>query len=310
MRRHVRAPTADASIARWLRPVAWMLIGGLIGGASVLSFAFSGDQQVDANRTAMQVAELETHLSALDEMALQIKSLERQSQDTQVELARSIGIVEARLTEYGALVDQMLPANLRDELEILRRSTPSVGGPSSSEPLGVSDGKSDGLLGQAKQLAETIDTRISQTLLLTLMLQQKGDKNVTLGATDSPVKWGWQTSPYGWRTHPVTGKRGWHAGVDYAAPPNTAVVSVDRGVVVFTGERPAYGKVVEIAHLDGHRTLYAHNSEILVSRSEIVEAGQAIAKVGSSGRTTGPHVHFEVRKSGRTMDPLEYFSQR
>ncbi|HHU69211.1 MAG TPA: peptidoglycan DD-metalloendopeptidase family protein [Thermoanaerobacterales bacterium] len=109
------------------------------------------------------------------------------------------------------------------------------------------------------------------------------------------------TSPFGKRG------REYHTGVDIGAPTGTPVKAADSGIVIFAGSSGNYGKLVKIDHGNGFTTYYAHNSKILVSKSEKVEKGQTIALVGRTGRTSGSHLHFEVRKNGTAMDPMSFF---
>jgi murein DD-endopeptidase MepM/ murein hydrolase activator NlpD len=97
-----------------------------------------------------------------------------------------------------------------------------------------------------------------------------------------------------------------HAGIDLSVPPGTPVVAVQEGTVAFAGYNGAYGKVVKLDHANGFSTLYAHNSRLLVYVGQTIEAGQVICLSGSSGRSTGPHLHFEVHKDGWPVDPLPY----
>ncbi|MCX8028165.1 MAG: M23 family metallopeptidase [Thermodesulfovibrionales bacterium] len=118
-----------------------------------------------------------------------------------------------------------------------------------------------------------------------------------------PVK-GTISSKYGIRTDPFDGVKKRHYGIDIATKENTEIRAAGAGRVVFSSEARGYGKVVIVEHENGISTLYAHNSKNLVSRGEMVEAGQVIALSGSSGRSTGPHLHFEVRLNGEAVDPL------
>lgn len=112
-----------------------------------------------------------------------------------------------------------------------------------------------------------------------------------------------RSSGYGNRTDPFTGGRAFHAGLDFAAPSGTTVFSAAKGVVSFVGTRSGYGKVVEVTHATGHITRYAHLSGYLAREGQAVNPGTPIAKVGSTGRSTGPHLHFEIRKGDTTIDP-------
>lgn len=114
------------------------------------------------------------------------------------------------------------------------------------------------------------------------------------------------TSNFGYRIHPILGYRRFHAGIDFGAPHGSAIRAADSGVVIFAGWYGGYGRSVIIDHGGGLTTLYAHASQIYVAEGERVERGQAIAAIGSTGLSTGPHLHFEVRRNGNPVNPLEY----
>lgn len=112
---------------------------------------------------------------------------------------------------------------------------------------------------------------------------------------------------YGWRTHPITKKRSMHTGTDIPAPTGTKVLAAGSGVVIMAGWYGAYGNAVIIDHGGGYTSLYGHNSRLAVSNGDTVAAGDTIAYVGSTGWSTGPHSHFEVRINGEPTDPLRFF---
>lgn len=114
------------------------------------------------------------------------------------------------------------------------------------------------------------------------------------------------SSPFGWRMHPVLGYRRFHAGLDFAASYGTTIRAADSGRVIFAGWYGGYGRAVIIDHGNGITTLYGHSSELYVTDGQAVERGQAIAAVGSTGLSTGPHLHFEVRRNGTPVDPANY----
>lgn len=120
--------------------------------------------------------------------------------------------------------------------------------------------------------------------------------------TSGPV-----TSGYGYRTHPVTGSRRLHAGIDIGAPTGQTIVAADRGTVIHAGWRGGYGNTVIVSHGGGLTTLYAHQSGFAVRDGESVARGEAVGYVGSTGMSTGPHLHFEVRVNGSPRDPLDYY---
>ena len=114
------------------------------------------------------------------------------------------------------------------------------------------------------------------------------------------------SSPFGWRIHPILGYRRFHAGLDFAASYGSTIRAADSGTVIFAGWYGGYGKAVIISHSKGITTLYGHTSELYVSEGQSVQKGQAIAAVGSTGFSTGPHLHFEVRRDGTPVDPANY----
>ncbi|MBC8015093.1 MAG: peptidoglycan DD-metalloendopeptidase family protein [Sporomusaceae bacterium] len=114
------------------------------------------------------------------------------------------------------------------------------------------------------------------------------------------------TSPYGWRTHPVFGTQRFHSGIDIGSDYGDTVSAADGGVVIFSDWMGGYGKAVIIEHGNSISTLYAHNSELLVSEGQRVRKGEPISRVGSTGYSTGPHLHFEIRQNGSPVNPMGY----
>lgn len=135
-------------------------------------------------------------------------------------------------------------------------------------------------------------------------------QTAVMAATPSllPIN-GWISSSFGYRRHPYDGSYRFHAGVDIAADNGTPVRAPAAGTVLFSGGRSGYGKVVVIDHGYGIRTLFGHGSKLYVNAGERVKRGQKIAEVGNTGRSTGPHLHYEVRKNGQPVNPAAFFSQ-
>lgn len=136
---------------------------------------------------------------------------------------------------------------------------------------------------------------------------QNGDVAIVLGTgqfvfpTDAPI-----SSSFGWRMHPILGYQKFHSGMDFGADYGSTIRAADRGTVIFAGWYGGYGNAVIIDHGNGITTLYGHSSELYVAEGQSVERGQAIAAIGSTGLSTGPHLHFEVRKDGEPVDPAAY----
>ncbi|HHU94725.1 MAG TPA: M23 family metallopeptidase [Alcaligenaceae bacterium] len=124
-----------------------------------------------------------------------------------------------------------------------------------------------------------------------------------------PVDVSYATSNFGWRRHPITGRHKMHEGMDFSAPVGTPIVAASGGIVTEARYLSGYGKTVEITHGDGLITRYAHASSIVVRLGDVVEKGQMIARVGATGRTTGAHLHFEVRLENQALDPMLFLPQ-
>ncbi len=118
------------------------------------------------------------------------------------------------------------------------------------------------------------------------------------------------TSGFGWRVHPITGEQKLHKGIDIGAAMGAPILAASDGVVTEAGWTDGgYGNIVELKHPDGTLTLYAHTSRVLVSKGDTVKRGDVIAEVGSTGRSTGPHLHFEVQPDGKTaVDPMDFIA--
>lgn len=143
--------------------------------------------------------------------------------------------------------------------------------------------------------------------LLTSTKRSASSANSTLEYPySSPVGKGYISSNYGSRRDPINGKRRFHEGVDIAGKKGTPISTIANGFVSFTGRKGGYGKVVEINHSDSLKSRYAHLDRILVKKGQVVRKGDTIAKMGSTGRSTGPHLHLEIRKNGKTVNPNVY----
>jgi murein DD-endopeptidase MepM/ murein hydrolase activator NlpD len=152
-----------------------------------------------------------------------------------------------------------------------------------------------------------IDREHQLEILESLLTNRKLEEQSWLSG--QPVIKGWISSQYGQRTDPFSGKPAMHNGLDFAGVEGSDVIAVAAGVVTWTGSKNGYGQLVEISHDDGYVTRYGHNKENLVQPGDVVRKGETIALMGSSGRSTGAHVHYEVYKHGRPVDPSSYVAR-
>ena len=140
--------------------------------------------------------------------------------------------------------------------------------------------------------------------LETLLLQTQFNNKQILSVR--PINNGWSSSNFGWRIDPFTGMNAMHEGVDYVVPEGTAIRAAASGMVVYSGAHPQYGNMIEIDHGTEIVTRYAHASKLLAQVGQVVRRGQEIAQVGSTGRSTGTHLHFEVRYKGIAQNPIRF----
>ena len=221
-------------------------------------------------------------------------------------LALRIGHLNAhivRLDALGVRLTQM--AGLKDG-EFDFTSAPSLGGP--EEPLAAGESNQiTGVVGTLDMLDEQLADRSRQlSVLEDLLLSRKLRDEVR--PDGRPVTSGYVSSQFGSRTDPFTGRRAFHKGVDFAGREGAEVVAVASGVVIWSGERQGYGQLVEVNHGNGYVTRYAHNVDNLVAVGDTVRRGQVIARMGDTGRATGPNLHFEVLLNDKPVNPLTYIA--
>ncbi|EXJ15502.1 M23 family metallopeptidase [Imhoffiella purpurea] len=217
-------------------------------------------------------------------------------------MAARLGEMQAELMRLNALGERLVRMSDLDPAEFDFENPPPRGG---AEVGPVRDYTIKELASELSGMVDMIqDRRRKLEVLENLIL----DKHLSAKALPSgwPVHSGYISSRYGYRIHPIRKTRIFHEGIDLASPRGEPIVAVADGIVTFSGRKNGYGRIVEIRHLDGMVTRYAHNSRNLVKVGQLVRQGEKIATVGSSGAATGPHVHFEVLKDGKTLDPMPY----
>ena len=227
----------------------------------------------------------------------------REEADADIDaLSSRIGLLQAHVMRLDALGRKLVKMARIDKGEFDFENTPALGGPEALTNKGLDP---DELTQAIDQLGFELENREDQLVVLeNLVLNENLQKEVQ--PSGRPIVKGWISSYYGMRTHPLSGRREMHKGVDFAGKLGGPVIAVAKGVVTYAGKRYGYGQVIDIAHGNGYTTRYGHNSRLLVSVGDTVEKGFQIAEIGSSGRSTGPHVHFEVLKNGRVTNPVRF----
>jgi murein DD-endopeptidase MepM/ murein hydrolase activator NlpD len=249
-----------------------------------------------------ELAEWRKKIASQDNELADVKlSAKRQINALTVRMAE----LQARLTRLDALGERVADVANLDKAEFDFGQRPAVGGVlDNNDSLAASFVLPD-LNTTVKSLEDKIDNREKQLdVLESLLSERKFFKEIKVDGW--PVETGWISSFYGKRTDPFHGRASWHQGIDFASKKGTNVLTVASGVVTWVGVKQGYGLAIEVNHGGGYLTRYAHNQSNTAKVGDIVRKGQAIAKVGSSGRSTGSHVHFEVYKHGRAVDPASY----
>lgn len=240
--------------------------------------------------------------ASLDTDRKQLSQLQEQSRTELQALTVRLAELQARMVRLEALGENMAQAAELDNGEFDFSEPPAVGGPESEA---IADTNKWALLTALDNLSTSLDERSRQLgILESLINVRKFDGERTVSGM--PVKVAALSSTYGTRRDPFNGRVTRHSGVDFSGPLGTDIVSVAAGVVSWAGYKDGYGRMVEVNHGDGFSTRYAHNSQNLVKVGDTVKKGQIIALMGSSGRSTGSHVHFEVLKEGNQVNPLAY----
>jgi len=285
------------------RPLTFIAVltwtAAVIGGTFLL-----GLQLGKGVHREVALAETTRFGTLLTQQKQEIAGLKQQLQLRIDAMAMRIGEVNAHVIRLDALGKRLTEMADIDSREFDFDRDPPSGGP---EGQGVSAQIPDlsRMLAQLEQRADLRESQLAalENVILTRELKEE------IHPEGRPVLSGYISSYFGERADPFDGREAFHKGVDFAGNMGSDVVAVAAGVVTWAGERSGYGKLIEINHGDGYSTRYAHNSRTLVSVGQTVKRGEAIALMGSTGHSTGPHVHFEVLHDGRQVNPLSFIGR-
>ncbi len=289
------------------------LLGALFIGLFVLALT-AGTFHIGSKIVAQQAEILYLDLNAkkenqwrheLDMQQANIDVAKRNAENSLDALSVRLSTLQAHLLRLDALGSRIVSiANMSDD-EFNMLESPGLGGPLSTTEqtsLGVTD-----FVKALHAVSQKIEDRSDKFAAMESMLL---DSNVQsqISPEGSPVAGGWTSSLFGWRADPISGKKVFHEGIDLAGKYGKDVSSVAAGIVTWSGRNSGYGEMIEISHGNGYITRYAHNQQNLVDIGDKIEKGQKIATMGSSGRSTGPHIHFEVMHNGRPVNPRKFIS--
>ncbi len=218
-------------------------------------------------------------------------------------IAVRIGKVQSHVIRLDALGRRLTEMADLEQGEFNFEIPPAQGGPESSgEDPAI---EAPELVAMLVNLERQITNRERQlTVLEDVLINQ--NLSAQVHPAGRPVTSGYMSSYFGYRADPFTGRKAWHKGVDFAGKMGADIRAVAAGIVTWSGDRYGYGRMIEIDHGNGYVTRYAHNKANLVNVGDKIEKGQAIATMGSTGRATGPNLHFEVLHQGRVVNPRKY----
>ena len=299
-KRDGRARQLDLARPLTLTAIATLVLA-FIGSAFAL-----GLQLGRGNHERLVLADTTRFGTLLAEQKKQIADLKQQLQLRVDAMAMRLGEVNAHVIRLDALGKRLTEMADIDSHEFNFDRDPPRGGP---------EGDGEGMSAQIPDLSvmlakleQRVDLRESQLSALENVILAR-ELHQEIHPEGRPVAKGFISSDFGERADPFDGLEAFHKGVDFAGSVGSPVTAVAAGVVTWAGERAGYGKLVEINHGDGFTTRYGHNERTLVSVGQTVKRGESVALMGSTGRSTGPHVHFEVLRNGRQVDPLSFIGR-
>jgi murein DD-endopeptidase MepM/ murein hydrolase activator NlpD len=271
---------------------------------AILATAFSLGFKIGESRSSPRG--VSTWTQTLAEQQAEIKELKAELQRRVDAVAMRIGQMNAHVIRLDALGKRLTQMGNLDKREFDFDSQPAVGGPESD--IGAASMQAPDLSSLLNGLEQKISSRDAQLAALeNALLSKKLDEQIR--PDGRPVRDGHISSYFGERQDPFTGHQAFHKGIDFASARGSDVIAVAAGVVTFAGEKTGYGTLVEVSHGNGLVTRYGHNERLAVGLGRTVARGDTLAYVGSTGRSTGPHVHFEVLKDGRQIDPLSFIGR-
>ncbi|MDP8986216.1 MAG: M23 family metallopeptidase [Pseudomonadota bacterium] len=276
------------------------LVLGIVGTAFSIGVSLGA-----GHRSANVIDQLGGWSADLLRQKDQIEDVRRVLQEKVNALALRVGQMKAHVIRLDALGKRLTRmANLNDG-EFNFGTPPALG---EGESADGQPAQIPNLTAMVDDLQDQLSNREQQLgVLENLILTRELNKQVY--PEGRPVQEGWISSYFGRRADPFTGYSAVHKGIDFAGPEGTKVSAVAAGLVTYAGDRSGCGQMVEINHGNGLATRYCHNEKLLVKQGDMVRKGQDVSLMGSTGHSTGPHLHFEVLKNGAQVDPLRFIGE-
>lgn len=264
-----------------------------------------GYDGIDSDMAQARISEQQLEIAMQSEA---VKVVRRKAEQELTAMTMKVGEIQAQLLRLEALGQRLTKvAQLEPEEFDFFQSMP-VGGPESTATDWPTVSEHSLLHNLDSMLGDLADKQKQLHLLESVIVNHHMNDERQLAGR--PVETGWPSSSYGLRKDPFNGNPRMHRGLDFASAEGTPVLATGAGIVTFAGRRGAYGNFIEIDHGGGLRTRYAHMHRIDVKVGDVVTRGQYIATVGSTGRSTGPHVHYEVLENGRHVNPSAFVQSR
>jgi len=243
----------------------------------------------------------------LDSQRREVDEIKVRAQSSLDALAGKLSLLQGRVMRLDALGSRLAEMARIEDMDFTDSGQPGMGGstqPGELESIAVEDVIA--ALGQLEYKLQDRDEKLTamESLLINRSLQEMTHPD------GGPTVRGWLSSAFGYRTDPITGKKEFHEGLDFSGKPGTPITAAAAGIVTWSGPSQGYGNMVEISHMGGYVTRYAHNHTNLVTVGDKIEKGEVVAVMGNSGRSTGTHVHFEVLKNGKQVNPKGYIATK
>lgn len=284
------------SLSRWQ---VVLLVGALLGAAF-----YAGRVSYNPSDAHARVVYTQT---GLQQQRQEVELLKQATEQRLTGMLLKLGEMQGQLQRLNALGEKLaLEYNLNvDEFNF--RMAPAVGGPA-QEVVDIDIESSAEVLASMDIMLGELDDKSQQLQALESILLNHhiSDQSYIAGR---PIASGWLSSYYGIRKDPFSGLPAMHKGLDFAGDEGSGVIATGAGIVTWAGDRYGYGQMIEIDHGDGITTRYGHNKHLDVKVGDVVTKGQQIAQMGKTGRATGAHVHYEVLRHGKQLDPLPFISR-
>ena len=284
---------------RWLSAVlAFALLSGV-----VVHLMLSTDEKPSDKTDYLISQTLGLDESAIVHDSVDFKSTELKKQQLTA-LTMKLAELQSHVLRLNALGERLADSANIPEQEFNFDQLPPSGGPSSTTSE-ISRKSFSQLLVEIKQLENSLNHEEKQLHMLESLTLGHHIEN-TRYLSGRPISKGWLSSYFGMRKDPFNGRPAMHKGIDFAGKEDGDIIATASGVVSWADERYGYGQLIEINHGDGLKTRYGHNKELLINVGDVVTKGQVIAKMGSTGRSTGPHVHYEILHNNKQINPLKF----